>query len=86
MMNIAAAVIQLIRMYQLLLGVYALMTWFPQAQQTKIWDVIVRMVRPYLDIFDQIIPSLGGISFNVIIAYFVLDLVKMGVLFIARIF
>ncbi|MBD3948689.1 YggT family protein [Tuanshanicoccus lijuaniae] len=85
-MNIAAAVIQLIRMYQLLLGVYALMTWFPQAQQTKIWDVIVRMVRPYLDIFDQIIPSLGGISFNVIIAYFVLDLVKMGVLFIARIF
>ncbi|MFK8242301.1 MULTISPECIES: YggT family protein [unclassified Facklamia] len=86
MISIVTAAIQLVRIYQLLLAVYALMTWFPQARQTAVWNVIVRLVRPYLDIFDQIIPSVGGISFNVLIAYFVLDLVKMGIIQVASFF
>lgn len=64
--------------YQILLMIYALMSWFPNARQSKFGEIVTKLVRPYLDIFDRLIPPIGGISFNVIIAIFALDLIQTG--------
>ncbi|MGX7349315.1 YggT family protein [Dolosicoccus paucivorans] len=73
-------ILQLFNAYQLLLVLYALMSWLPGARQSSLGQLVARLVRPYLDIFDRIIPPIGGISFNVIIALFVLQLIQRGLL------
>ena len=66
--------------YSLILVIHALLSWFPSGRESAFGQFIDKLVRPYLDVFDRIIPSIGGISFNVIIAIFVLDLIQKGVL------
>lgn len=73
-------ILQFFNAYQLLLVLYALMSWLPGARQSSFGQLVARLVRPYLDIFDRVIPPIGGISFNVIIALFVLQLIQRGVL------
>lgn len=66
--------------YSWILIIYVLMTWLPGAMQSRFGQVIVALVRPYLDIFDQIIPSIGGLSFSALIGLLVLNLAKRGLL------
>ena len=66
--------------YQMLLIVYALLSWFPGARTSGLGHLVERLVSPYLSIFDRLIPSIGGISFNVIIALLVLQLIERGLL------
>lgn len=70
------------RIYSLLLVAYALMSWLPGARDSQLGRLIQKLVRPYLDIFDRFIPSIGGISFNVIIALFVLNFIQRGLIYI----
>lgn len=67
-----------INIYSIILVIYALLSWFPNGRESALGQIIRRLVRPYLDIFDRLIPPIAGISFNVIIAIFVLDLIKQG--------
>lgn len=69
---------QLFQLYQIVLVVYALLSWFPGARDSTLGRIVNQLARPYLDIFDRLIPPLGGISFNVIIAIFVLSLIQSG--------
>ncbi|MCZ0717706.1 YggT family protein [Aerococcus kribbianus] len=71
---------RLIYYYTLVLVVYALMSWFPQARESKLGQIVARLAEPYLSIFDAIIPSIGGVSFNVIIGILVLNLASRGLL------
>lgn len=71
---------RLIYYYSLVLVIYALMSWFPAARESKFGQFISRLAEPYLSLFDAIIPSIGGISFNVIIGIFVLNLASRGLL------
>ncbi|MGO4941909.1 YggT family protein [Ruoffia tabacinasalis] len=72
----------LFQAYTLVLVVYALLSWLPGARESALGQFIVKLARPYLDIFDRIIPPLGGISFNVIIAIFVLRFIRDGLIWI----
>lgn len=68
--------------YTMVLVLYALLSWFPNGYNSTLGRFIVRLAEPYLEIFDRYIPSLGGISFNVVIAVFVLQLVYRGIFMI----
>lgn len=81
---IARLLIQAISIYQVILLAYAVMSWLPNARGSELWNIASKLTRPYLDIFDRFIPVIGGISFNVMIAIFVLQLVRNGIFTILR--
>lgn len=71
------AVYQLVDLYILVIVVWCLLSWFPNARGTKLGDVVNRLVEPYMRWFD-FIPPIGGISFAPVVAIFVLYLVQYG--------
>ncbi|MCT1797799.1 YggT family protein [Aerococcus viridans] len=78
-MNSLVNILQdLIYVYTLVLVVYALLSWFPGARDSKFGQIIDRLAYPYLSFFDNILPSLGGISFSVIVGVLVLQLASNG--------
>ncbi|QGS36740.1 YggT family protein [Aerococcus viridans] len=78
-MNSLVNILQdLIYVYTLVLVVYALFSWFPGARDSKFGQIIDRLAYPYLSFFDSILPSLGGISFSVIVGVLVLQLASNG--------
>lgn len=72
--------------YMTLLVLYALMSWFPELYESSIGKTIVKLVHPYISFFDRHIPSIGGLSFNVIIAAFVLQFIQRGLYSILSLF
>lgn len=56
------------------------MSWFPGARDSKLGQLIAHISEPYLEIFDNLIPSIGGVSFSVIVGILVLNLVSRGLL------
>ncbi|MGX7092438.1 YggT family protein [Hutsoniella sourekii] len=68
------------RIYSTILVIYALMTWLPGAQDSQLGKIITQLARPYLDFFDRWIPSIGGISFSVIIGLIVLQFIQRGLI------
>lgn len=79
-LGILSLVNKVFYIYSIVLVVYALMSWLPGARESGLGQFINRLARPYLDFFDQYIPSVGGISFNVIIAIFVLQFIRDGLI------
>ncbi len=73
------AITRLLNLYGFLIVVWCLLTWFPGALQTRLGEFITRLVSPYLDFFERVIPPLGGISFAPVVALMVLWFVQMGV-------
>ena len=66
--------------YQIVLFIYILMSWVPQAKDSPIGMLIEKIVEPYLSIFRRFIPPIGMIDFSPIVAFIALQLVKIGVL------
>lgn len=66
--------------YSMLLVIYALLSWLPGGYESQLGKIVIKLSRPYLDFFDRYIPPLGGISINVMIAIFVLQLIRNGLL------
>ena len=56
------------------------MSWFPNARESQLGRWVSRLAEPYLEIFDRILPSVGGISFSVIAGIFVLQLAQRGLM------
>lgn len=67
-----------LEIYSVLLVVYILMSWFPNAYQSKFGQFLSRICEPYLDVFRRIIPPLGMISISGIVALLVLQLADRG--------
>ena len=70
---------QLISLYVMLIVVWCLLSWFPGASQSRLGEFLDRIVHPYLEVFERIIPPLGGVSFAPIVAVLVLWLAQRGV-------
>ena len=77
-MKLVIIINYLFRAYSMVLVLYALLSWLPGARESSLGKLISKLAEPYIGIFDRHIPSIGGISFNVIIALFVLNLVQRG--------
>lgn len=72
-----------IQIYTWLIIANALMSWLPGAYQSKLGQIITRLVRPFLDIF-RFIPTLGGIDFSPLVAIIVLEMAQQGLFAVFR--
>ncbi|MGX4686728.1 YggT family protein [Vagococcus sp. JNUCC 83] len=77
-----ALISKAIEIYTYVLVIYALLSWFPGAYDSKIGQFIIRISRPYLSMFDRLNLSVGPIDFTIIVAIFVLQLAGKGLIII----
>ncbi|MGX6965906.1 MULTISPECIES: YggT family protein [Vagococcus] len=77
-----ALIFKAIQIYTYVLVIYALLSWFPGAYDSKIGQFIIRISRPYLSMFDRLNLSIGPIDFTIIVAIFVLQLAGNGLVII----
>jgi YggT family protein len=70
--------IQLINIYSWALIIYILMSWFPNARETKIGQFLARICEPYLEPFRKIIPPIGMMDISPIVAFLVLNFATSG--------
>ncbi|MBB5323761.1 YggT family protein [Anoxybacillus tepidamans] len=68
----------IIDIYSYALIVYILMSWFPNARDTKIGQLLAAICEPYLEPFRRFIPPLGMIDVSPIVALFVLNFATRG--------
>lgn len=68
----------IIDIYSYALIVYILMSWFPNARDTKIGQLLATICEPYLEPFRRFIPPLGMIDVSPIVALFVLNFATRG--------
>lgn len=73
------ALYRLIDAYILVIVVWCIMSWFPNARNSRLGEVIDRLVEPYMHWFD-FIPAIGGISFSPMIAILVLYFAQAGLM------
>ena len=57
---------------------YILLSWFPNARDSYIGNLLATLVEPYLSIFRRFIPPLGMIDISPIVALFALIFVING--------
>ena len=69
---------KVVDVYTFVLVAYALLSWFPGAYQTKLGQLIIKLSRPYLSLFDRFNLSFGPIDFTIIVAIFLLNIVSQG--------
>jgi YggT family protein len=62
--------------YSALIIIYALLTWIPSVFNTRVGNLIARVVEPYLNFFNRFIPPIFGISMAPLFA--LLGLVLFG--------
>lgn len=82
LVTIISLISRAIQIYLAMIWIYCLLTWLPGASQSRLGQLLSRLVEPYLSMFDRIIPSVGGIGFTPIIASFVLILAQRGLYFL----
>lgn len=70
--------LNLLQLYQWALIIYIFMSWFPNARDTAIGQFLARICEPYLEPFRRFIPSLGMIDISPIVAFFVLNFARSG--------
>ncbi|MGD6816255.1 YggT family protein [Metabacillus sp. 84] len=68
----------LLRFYSYAIIIYILMSWFPNARETKFGEILASICEPFLEPFRRIIPSFGMIDFSPIVAILVLNLAQGG--------
>lgn len=71
-----------VRIYTLLLFVYALLSWFPGGYQSSIGKFLRKICEPYLSLFDRLNLNFGGMSFTIIVAVLVLNLASQALVMI----
>lgn len=69
----------LFEVYSWLIIAYILMSWLPNMRESKIGEVLGKIVEPYLSPFRKFIPSIGMIDISPIVALFALMFIEYGV-------
>ncbi|WP_312469221.1 YggT family protein [Neobacillus sp.] len=78
-MNLIFGILQqVITIYSYALIVYILMSWFPNARESSIGQLLGRICEPYLEPFRKIIPPIGMMDISPIVAFLVLNLARSG--------
>ncbi|WP_445488387.1 YggT family protein [Niallia sp. 03133] len=73
-------IIKLITYYSYALVIFILMSWIPNARDTAFGGILARICEPYLEQFRRFIPPIGMIDISPIVALFVLQLARSGVI------
>jgi YggT family protein len=67
-----------IEIYSWAIIIYILMSWFPNARDTAIGQLLANICEPYLEPFRRFIPPLGMIDISPIVALLVLKFATHG--------
>ena len=63
--------------YVILLLVRVLLTWFPNIDwDNPVFATLASVTDPYLNLFRNIIPPIGGLDLSAILAFIVLNLLR----------
>ncbi|MCI1665522.1 MAG: YggT family protein [Atopobiaceae bacterium] len=80
MVTLANIVKALFSFYEGIIVVWCILSWFPIGSGTgiiaDIREVLDRLVRPFMGIFQRVIPPFGGIDFSPVVAIFVLGVLE----------
>ena len=76
------AISNLFDLYSIALIVYALLSWFPGAYQTKFGEFLTRIVEPYLILFRRLPLQFAGLDFTVWVAILALNLLNRVVFYL----
>lgn len=79
MFQLLSLLSRFLRLYEMLIFVWALLSWFPtdyDSPVARFREILDGLVAPYVDIFRSLIPPIGGIDFSPIVAIFVLEMVE----------
>lgn len=79
MYQIANVVVTIIQVYSYAIIAYILMSWFPNARDTKVGQFFATICEPYLEPFRRFIPPIGMIDISPIVALLVLRFATAGV-------
>jgi len=72
--SFARALSNFFALYNVLLLVRILLSWFPNIDWYRNpWAIISQLTDPYLNIFRSFVPPLGGIDFSPILAILLLQ-------------
>jgi YggT family protein len=69
-------------LYNILIIIYILLSWVPQARETPIAHFLAWLVEPYLSIFRNLIPPFGMLDISPIVALIALHFMEYGALYI----
>ncbi|WP_203649087.1 YggT family protein [Secundilactobacillus yichangensis] len=72
-----------IDLYIMAIVVYALLSWFPGAYQTKLGQLLGAIVEPFQRWFN--FATIGMIGFAPLVAIFVLGIVRSGLFYVEQI-
>ncbi len=72
--------------YQWLIIAYIIFSWFPKLAESKLGEIVGKLVEPYLAPFRRLIPQVGMVDFSPIIALIALVFIKYGVMIILGLF
>jgi len=78
MTSLLSFLVTLIEIYSYALIVYILMSWFPNARESRIGQLLASICEPYLEPFRRIIPPIGMIDVSPIVAIFLLNFATRG--------
>lgn len=76
------AISNLFDLYSIALIVYALLSWFPGAYQTKFGEFLTRIVEQYLKLFRRLPLQFAGLDFTVWVAILALNLLNRVVFYL----
>lgn len=75
-LNIVSVAIEI---YRYLIFGYVLLSWFPNARESFIGQLLGKIVEPYIGIFRRFIPPIGGVlDLSPIVALFALWFISIG--------
>ncbi|TSB46338.1 YggT family protein [Alkalicoccobacillus porphyridii] len=76
---LADLIVSAMRVYSMIIFVYILLSWFPNARESSFGQAIGRVVEPYIDMFRQFIPNIGMIDLSPLVAIIVMRVAANGV-------
>lgn len=76
MVFIIIVLLRLLQVYSNILIIFALLSWFPKAYETKIGRLIIWLVKPVLKPFRNFRLSFAGIDFTIIAIILIIDVVS----------
>ncbi|MEF2245599.1 MULTISPECIES: YggT family protein [unclassified Paenibacillus] len=69
-----------LEIYSYLIIGYVLLSWFPNARDSFIGQILGKIVEPYVGVFRRFIPPIAGLDLSPIAALFALRFISVGIL------
>lgn len=80
MATLFSIIITAVEIYSWALIIYILMSWFPNARESSIGQMLTKICEPFLEPFRRVIPPIGGmLDISPIVAILVLNLATSGI-------